>query len=155
MLRPCARRRMQPMQSPPMGPDISRSALIIVDMQNDFVHPDGGFGRRANENPQRNWDMPFVMATIPRVRRLLDAFRRAGRPVIHVITTHDPSYADAQWPHWRGGLTGENRTFLIDGTWGARIADELIPQNGEQVVIKKGYGGFSNTPLDTILRRLG
>ena len=131
------------------------SALLIVDMQNDFVHPDGGFARCARENPERGWDMAFLMGTIPQVRRLLDAFRRAGRPVIHIITTHDPAYADAQWPHWRSGLTGENRTFLIEGTWGAQIADELKPQDGEHIVIKKGYGGFSNTPLDTILRRLG
>ena len=137
------------------GPDTSRSALIIVDMQNDFVHPDGGFARCARENPERGWDMPFIMGTIPQVRRLLDAFRGAGRPVIHIITTHDPAYADAQWPHWRSGLTGENRTFLIEGSWGAQIADELKPHDGEHIVIKKGYGGFSNTPLDTIFRYLG
>jgi nicotinamidase-related amidase len=64
------------------GPDSGRSALIIVDMQSDFVHPDGGFARCARENPQRGWDMQFVMGTIPQVQRLLDAFRRAGRPVI-------------------------------------------------------------------------
>jgi ureidoacrylate peracid hydrolase len=137
------------------GPDPSRSALIIVDMQNDFVHPDGGFARCARENPERGWDMQFVMGTIPQVQRLLDAFRSAGRPVIYIITTHDAAYTDAQWPHWRSGLTGENRTFLIEGSWGAQIADELKPQDGEHIVIKKGYGGFSNTPLDTILRHLG
>ena len=91
----------------------------------------------------------IFMGTIPQVRRLLDAFRGAGRPVVHIVTTHDPAYADAQWPHWRSGLTGENRTFLIEGSWGAEIVDELKPQDGEHIVIKKGYGGFSNTPLDT------
>lgn len=136
-------------------PDPARTALIIVDMQNDFVHPDGGFARCARENPERGWDMAFLMGTIPHVRRLLNAFRSAGRPVVYIITTHDPAYADAEWPHWRSGLTGENRTFLIEGTWGAQVADELKPQDGEHIVVKKGYGGFSNTPLDTILRRLG
>ena len=82
-------------------PDPSKSALIIVDMQNDFVHPDGGFARCARENPERGWDMQFLMGTIPQVRRLLDAFRSAGRPVIYIIATHDPAYADAAWPHWR------------------------------------------------------
>jgi nicotinamidase-related amidase len=57
------------------GPDPSTSALIIVDMQNDFVHPDGGFAGCARENPERGWDMQFVMGTIPRVQRLLDAFQ--------------------------------------------------------------------------------
>ena len=87
--------------------------------------------------------------------RLLDAFRGARRPVVHIITTHDPANADAQWPHWRSGLTGENRTFLIEGSWGAQIADKLKPHDGAHIVIKKGYGGFSNTPLDTIFRHLG
>ena len=52
-----------------MGPDISKSALIIVDMQNDFVHPDGALGHRARENPERKIDMPFLMGTIPNVSR--------------------------------------------------------------------------------------
>ncbi|HET6196716.1 MAG TPA: isochorismatase family protein [Acetobacteraceae bacterium] len=52
-------------------------------------------------------------------------------------------------------MTGEDRAFLIEGSWGAQIADELQPQAGEHIVVKKGYGGFSNTPLDTILRHLG
>ena len=49
------------MQSPPMGPDITRSALIIVDMQNDFLHPDGSFSRMATEHPEFNIDMPFLV----------------------------------------------------------------------------------------------
>jgi len=48
---------MPPMQSPPMGPDITSSALIIVDMQNDFLHPDGSFSRMATEHPEFNIDM--------------------------------------------------------------------------------------------------
>ena len=47
------------------------------------------------------------------------------------------------------------RTFLIEGSWGAQIVDELKPQDGEHIVIKKGYRRFSNTALDTILRHLG
>jgi nicotinamidase-related amidase len=137
------------------GPEIGKSALIVVDMQNDFVHPDGGFARCARENPERNWDIPFIMGTIPQVKRLIDAFRSGGRPVVHVITTHKPDYADAAWPHWNSGLTGGNRTFLFEGSWGARTADELEPLDNEHIVVKKGYGGFQNTALDTILRSLG
>ena len=50
---------------------------------------------------------------------------------------------------------GGNRTFIVEGTWGAQIVDELAPQRGEHLVGKKGFGGFSNTPLDTILRNMG
>ena len=61
------------------GPEIDKSALIVVDMQNDFVHPDGGFARIAQENPDAGIDMPFIMGTIPHVRRLAGAFRRSEK----------------------------------------------------------------------------
>ena len=139
-----------------MGPDIRKSALIIVDMQNDFVHPDGGFACIARENPVAGIDMPFLMGTIPHVQRLAGAFRQAGRPVIYIAHVVKPDYSDAQFPYWRLGLApGGNRTFIVEGTWGAQIVDDLKPEEGEHLVVKKGFGGFSNTPLDTILRNMG
>jgi nicotinamidase-related amidase len=62
-----------------MGPEIEKSALIIVDMQNDFVHAEGGLAYRTRENPEAGFDMPFIMGTIPNVKRLIEAFREAGR----------------------------------------------------------------------------
>jgi len=141
----------------PSGPDIDRSALIIVDMQNDFIHPEGGFAHRARENPEAKIDLPFLMGTVPYAKRLADSFRRAGRPVVYIAHVLKPDYSDAQFPYWRatrGSLSG-NRTFITEGTWGAQIIDELKPLPGEHLVVKKGFGGFSNTPLDTILRNLG
>ncbi len=142
---------------PPVGAEIEKSALVIVDMQNDFVHPDGGFAHRARENPETMIDLPFLMGTIAPVKRLVEAFRRAGRPVVYIAHVLKPDYSDAQFPYWRatrGSLTG-NRTFITEGTWGAQIIDELKPLPGEHLIVKKGFGGFSNTPLDTILRNLG
>jgi ureidoacrylate peracid hydrolase len=127
-------------------PEPDKSALLIVDMQNDFVHPQGGLARCASENPERAWDMPFLMETIPQVHRLLEAFRHAGRPVVHIVTIHDPHYVDARWPHWSSGLTGPDRSFLIEGSWGAQIVDALTPQPGEHRVIKKGYGASRIRP---------
>lgn len=145
------------MTTPLTGPEIARSALIIVDMQNDFVHSEGGFAHRARENPEARIDLPFLMGTIPYVGRLADSFRRAGRPVIYIAHVLKPDYSDAQFPYWRAsrGSLGGNRTFITEGSWGAQIIDELRPLPGEHIVIKKGFGGFSNTPLDTILRNLG
>jgi ureidoacrylate peracid hydrolase len=100
--------------------------------------------------------MPFLMGTIPHVQRLADAFREAGRPVIYIAHVVKPDYSDAQFPYWRLGLApGGNRTFIVEGTWGAQIVDDLKPEEGEHLVVKKGFGGFSNTPLDTILRNMG
>jgi ureidoacrylate peracid hydrolase len=138
------------------GPEIGRSALIIVDMQNDFVHPDGGFACMAREKPEAGIDMPFIMGTIPRVKQLANGFRKAGRPVVYIAHVVKPDYSDAQFPFWRLGISpGGNRTFIVEGTWGAQIVDDLKPQDGEHLIVKKGFGGFSNTPLDTILRNLG
>ena len=89
------------MDTKKMGPDISKSALIIVDMQNDFVHPDGALGQRARENPERDIDMPFLMGTIPNVSRLADVFRTSGRPIIYLAHVLKPDYSDAQIPYWR------------------------------------------------------
>jgi nicotinamidase-related amidase len=58
------------------GAEIDRSALIVVDMQNDFIHRDGSFSRIAREHPEFNIDLPFLMGTIPNVRRVADAFRQ-------------------------------------------------------------------------------
>src|SRR5262249_20799035 len=91
-------------------------------------------------------------ATIPMVKRLLDGFRNTRLPIVHIVTTHQPDYADAQWPHWRYGLTSDGQALLLEGSWGAQIVDELTPRRGEYVVAKKGYGGFANPALNTILR---
>jgi nicotinamidase-related amidase len=141
----------------PTGPEIGRSALVIVDMQNDFVHPDGGFAYQARERPAAKIDMPFLMSTIPHVKRLADAFRGAGRPVVYVTQVLRSDYSDAAFPYWRAtkGSTTGTRTFIVEGTWGAQIIDELKPEHGDHLVVKKGFGGFANTPLDTILRNLG
>ena len=144
------------MENTTMGPEIHKSALLIVDMQNDFVHPEGGFAQMAREAPEARIDMPFLMGTIPRVQRLAEAFRAAGRPVVYIAHMVKPDYSDAQFPYWRVGLhPGISRPFIVDGTWGAQIIDALQPRTGEHLVIKKGFGGFSNTPLDTILRTMG
>jgi ureidoacrylate peracid hydrolase len=50
---------------------------------------------------------------------------------------------------------GGNHTHCVEGTWGAQIIDDLKPQKGEHLVVKKGFGGFLNTPLDTVLRNKG
>jgi len=139
----------------PAGPDITRSALIIVDMQNDFLHADGGFGRRARANPEKKIDMAFLASTIPNAKKLANAFREAGRPVIYIAHVLKADYSDAAFPYWRTGTHAGKHDFLVEGSWGAQIVDELAPHKDEHVVIKKGFGGFHHTELDTILRNVG
>ena len=143
------------MQTEISGTDISRSALLIVDMQNDFLHPDGSFGHRAREHPEANIDLPFLVGTIPQVKRLIEAFRAAGRPVVYIAHVMKSDYSDAAFPYWRFGIdpSSGNRTHCVEGTWGAEIVEELRPQDGEHLIVKKGFGGFANTSLDTVLDR--
>jgi ureidoacrylate peracid hydrolase len=138
--------------------EIDRSALIIVDMQNDFLHRDGSFGHIALDHPEFNIDMPFLTGTIPNVKRLADAFRAVERPVVYLAHVLKPDYSDAAFPYWRVGIepASGNRTHCVEGTWGAQIIDELKPEEGEHLVVKRGFGGFApSTPLDTILRNKG
>ena len=145
------------MQPPSGGSDFARSALIIVDMQNDFLHEDGSFAHIAREHPEANVDMPFLTGTIAQVQRLADAFRSAGRPVVYVAHVLKPDYSDAAFPYWRVGMEPGhgNCTHCVEGTWGVQIIDALKPQEGEHLVVKKGFGGFSGTSLDTVLRNMG
>jgi ureidoacrylate peracid hydrolase len=128
----------------PTGPEIGKSALVIIDMQNDFVHPDGGFAHLARERPEAMIDMTLLMSTIPYVKRLADAFRNAGRPVVYVTQVLRSDYSDAAFPYWRAtkGSTSGDRTFIVEGTWGAQIVDELKPEHGDHLVVKKGFGGL-------------
>jgi ureidoacrylate peracid hydrolase len=139
------------------GPEIEKSALIVVDMQNDFVHADGSFACKSREVPEAEIDMQFLMGTISQVKRLVSAFRHAGRPVVYIAHVLKADYSDARVPYWRFGIRpGDgNRTFIVENTWGAQIVDDLKPKEGEHLIVKKGFGGFSNTPLDTVLRNLG
>jgi ureidoacrylate peracid hydrolase len=137
------------------GPDIAKSALIIVDMQNDFVHPEGSLAYRSRDNPASALDLPFMMSVVQPVKRLAGAFRHAARPVIYIAHVVRPDYADAQFPYWRLARPTGNRTFIAENTWGAQVVDDLKPRDGEHLVVKKGFGGFANTQLDTILRNLG
>ena len=101
--------------------EIDRSALIIVDMQNDFLHPDGGFAYLAREHPEAKIDMPFLSGTIPQVSRLADAFRSAKRPVVYVAHVVKPDYSDAAFPYWRIGVdpSSGNQTFIVEDTLGS------------------------------------
>jgi len=138
-----------------IGPDIRKSALIVVDMQNDFLHEKGQFARLAKERPEKFIVHEFLASTIPNIKKLQDAFRAAGRPVVYIAHVLKSDYSDASFPWWRFPPQMRENKFIVEGTWGADIVDELKPQKNEHLVMKKGYGGFNNTPLDTILRNLG
>lgn len=116
-------------------------ALIIIDMQNDFVLP----GAPAC--------VAGAYATIPCIRRLLDFFRINGWPVFHVIREYRADGSDIEFTRLPGFL--EKKSYAVAGTRGCDIVDDLAPIDGEYRVIKKRFSGFMNTELDFMLRRTG
>lgn len=117
------------------------TALVIIDMQNDFVLPDAPL---CVEGAQ---------ATVPTIRRLLDHARRKGWHVIHVIRLHRPDGSDVEKS--RIPLFRDGRGICIPGTPGAAIVDELSPLPGETILRKLRFSAFFQTELDMLLRRFG
>lgn len=133
----------------------NRLALIVIDMQRDFLEP-GGFGASLGN------DVTRVRPSIAPTRRLLEGFRAAGLPVFHTRECHLPDLSDCPpAKHGRGpgplriGDPGPMGRILIRGEPGADIIPELAPLPGEVVIDKPGKGAFHATPLGDELARRG
>jgi nicotinamidase-related amidase len=132
-----------------------RAALIVIDMQRDFLEP-GGFGAALGNDVSR------LQAIVPETRRLIEGCRRAGIPVIHTRECHAPDLSDCPpakrlrgAPSMRIGDPGPMGRILIRGEPGAEIIPELFPAPGEIVIDKPGKGAFHATPLTVRLAELG
>src|SRR4051812_42403439 len=139
----------------PLGIDLDRTALIIIDMQRDFLQP-GGFGATLGN------DVSLLGAAVTPCRAVLNAARRAGLPVIHTREGHLPDLSDAPpakvergAPSLRIGDEGPMGRILIRGEPGHQIIPELFPADGEIVIDKPGKGAFYNTNLEPLLRNHG
>jgi len=131
--------------------DPAHLALIVIDMQRDFIEP-GGFGAALGNDVSR------LAGIVPTVGRLIDAFRAAGLPIIHTRECHKPDLSDCPpakltrgRPSMRIGDPGAMGRILVGGEPGADIVPELAPMAGEIVLDKPGKGAFYATPLGDIL----
>jgi len=133
----------------------SAAALMIIDMQRDFLEP-GGFGESLGN------DVGLLRRTIAPTRRMLAAARRAGLMVIHTREGHRADLADlAPAKKARGnpslaiGDEGTMGRLLVRGEPGHDIIPELYPAPGEPVIDKPGKGAFYATDLEAILKHRG
>jgi nicotinamidase-related amidase len=131
------------------------TALVVIDMQRDFVEP-GGFGESLGNDVSR------LAAIVPTVQRLLAICRAAGMLIIHTRESHRPDLADCPpakrsrgAPLLRIGDAGPMGRILVQGEPGNEIVPQLAPQSGEIVLDKPGKGAFYATPLGEILRLKG
>lgn len=137
----------------PFDPDAA--ALLIIDMQRDFLEP-GGFGELLGN------DVSQLRSTIEPCKKILAAARNAGITVIHTREGHRPDLADAPPSKLaRGGLDvgigdqGPMGRVLVRGEPGHDIIPELAPLADEPVIDKPGKGAFYETDLDLILQNRG
>jgi biuret amidohydrolase len=136
-----------------LAPD--HCALLIIDMQRDFLEP-GGFGAALGN------DVSLLRRTIAPTRRLLEAARRTGLGVIHTREGHRPDLADLPpAKKARGRLAagigdpGPMGRILVRGEPGHDIIPELYPLPGEPIVDKPGKGAFHATDLEAMLKNRG
>jgi ureidoacrylate peracid hydrolase len=124
------------------------AALLVIDMQNGFLHPEGSVTR--NEQP-----MFEVERVVAETVNLVAATRTAGLPVVYTQHVFRPDYFDVP-PRLRSqDLFTEGGEALVNGSWDAAMADELKPLDSEAVVEKNRYDAFLYTDLELVLRRLG
>jgi nicotinamidase-related amidase len=132
-----------------------KTALIVIDMQRDFLLP-GGFGSSLGN------DVDQLAKVVPPLAALIAAAREAGIMVIHTREGHEPDLADCPpaklvrgAPSKRIGDPGKYGRILIRGEYGHDIVDELAPIDGEVVIDKPGKGAFYATALQDILVEAG
>jgi biuret amidohydrolase len=135
--------------------DLDGTALVVIDMQKDFLYP-GGYGDFLGN------DVTLLQRTIAPIQALLAAARRLGMLVIHTREGHLPDLSDCpptkltRWPAGnRIGDPGPMGRILIRGEEGHGIIDEVAPLEGEIVIDKPGKNAFYATELDELLRARG
>jgi nicotinamidase-related amidase len=139
----------------PISLNLDRTALVIIDMQRDFLEP-GGFGETLGN------DVSLLGKAVGPLKTLLTGARKKGVFVIHTREGHRPDLSDAPRakvergaPSARIGAPGPMGLILIRGEAGHDIIPDLYPAPGEPVIDKPGKGAFYATDLHTILNNRG
>jgi nicotinamidase-related amidase len=124
-------------------------AVVVIDMQNDMIRPEGKIAQAGN-------DMSGMNRILPRCVAFIEEARSVGVPVFHVqtITLREGRSDSPSWLRAKGAMvrTGD---FCIEGTWGADICEEVAPLPGEVVITKHRSSAFRGTDLDMKLRAAG
>jgi ureidoacrylate peracid hydrolase len=146
-----------PARPGPVSLDTGRTALVVVDMQNGFCKKGGTFdvlGVLDEDKAKR---------VIETDRKVIEALRAAGIKVVYLRMAYRPDLSNTGGPespnYWKELAVVKMRQdpkfkgrFLTIGGWDWQIVDELAPQEGDIIVDKNRYSGFSNTELEAVLR---
>ncbi|MDQ2910435.1 MAG: cysteine hydrolase [Actinomycetota bacterium] len=146
----------------PLRVDPQRTAVLVIDMQNDFGAPGGMFDRAGI-------DISGIAAAAGATRSVLKAARQAGIPIVYLKMEHAPDLSDVgpvDGPHWLkhrpmgvgdhvAAPDGAKGRTLVRATWNTKILAELEPEPGDPIVSKHRYSGFFKTELNDVLQGLG
>src|SRR5262245_48517116 len=142
-------------QPEPIAVDFAHTAIVMIDMQRDFLEP-GGFGQTLGN------DVSLLQRAVEPCRRLLARAREKGVLVVHTREGHRPDLSDAPKaklergsPELRIGARGPMGRILVRGEPGHDIIPALYPKEGEPVVDKPGKGAFYATDLQSLLVNRG
>ena len=149
-----------PAKPGPIEIEAARTAVIVVDMQNDFVAKGGAFDRTG-------MDISVIRELIPPIARVLAASRRHGIKIVYLKMAFRPDLSDLGGPESPNRMqqvavgvgkeyrapNGVSTRVLIRDTWSTDIIQELEPKAGDTVVYKHRYSGFYETDLDATLKR--
>ncbi|GAB3599869.1 cysteine hydrolase family protein [Microbacterium tumbae] len=125
-----------------------KAALIVVDVQNDFCHPEGVSAQKGN-------DVSAAVEMAPRLQTLIARAREEGMKVVFIQTTHDLTVDSPVWNTRAGDVdVRPYQPNCATGTWGADFY-VVDPLPGENVVVKHRYSAFAGTDLDVVLRTAG
>jgi nicotinamidase-related amidase len=134
----------------------SHCAVVVVDLQNDFCHPDGAFGRFGS-------DTSAYLNVIEPTNRLLQVAERVGALVVFLLNSSLAGGASESAAQlrlaWRARPIGAEYLFpfeyTVEGTWGEQLLDSLYRPATAVVIRKPRSSGFAASPLDTVLRSNG
>jgi len=140
----------------------TKTAVVVVDMQNDFASPGGMFERAGI-------DITCIESIVPKVRAVLESARANGLPIVYLKMGFGPDLLDAGLPSSPTWLkhtalrvgdpvtapNGGTSRILVRDCWNTDIVDALTPEADEVVLYKTRYSGFYETDLDEVLRRKG
>lgn len=119
---------------------MGKTALLIVDMQNDFCLPGAPL------------EVKGAMTVAPQIKKALDASRSHGLPIIYAIRHYRADGSDVEITRYHDFM--KKGGACIEGTKGAEIIDELKPVKGDYIIVKQRWSAFFQTELDILLRRL-
>jgi ureidoacrylate peracid hydrolase len=122
------------------------AALVVVDVQNDFVSPNGSAAKRGE-------DVTAAVAMVPNLLKLIDEARKVGLTIVYIRTTHSEWTDTPSWIYRSSQKSGLNT--CREGTWGAELYEGISPSTKERVVVKHRYSAFINTDLNTVLKARG